>query len=146
LIAPTKKSKELKRLMRDGFARIDHSWGLAPFLTADVRRVISSRLTRVAQGRGRDDVPVSTLELPELKAVLLPALLPRLTELARSYLGEDAELYLNGGTPRATGTTTGVASGSRRGSSSRAWASATTRRRSRWDRTRPSTGRTTRSI
>ena len=104
LIAPTKfpgakKSKELKRLMRDGFARIDRSWGLAPFLTPDVRRVLSSRLTKVAQVRGRDDVPVSTLELPELKAGLLPALLPRLTELARSYLGEDAELYLNGGTP-----------------------------------------------
>lgn len=79
----------VSQLYRDGFVKIDASWGIAPLLTDSLRSSISAKLP-LALGAA----PSSTTDLKDELALLLPHVLPRLTRLAKDYLGEDAELTL----------------------------------------------------
>ena len=106
---------EADQLYRDGFAKIDSSWGLAEVLTERLRDAISSRLhqnVRTEQARFAhalqpgDEPPSTTANLPELVDTLLPHLLPRLGRVARAYLGDDAQVAVKDGGAYDIGRTT----------------------------------------
>ena len=97
----SKLQRMARELERDGFARIDITWGLAPMLmTEGVQTNLSQRLAVLARAGGHhsgllhpdEEAFASTADIRGVPTALVNHVEPLLTELAIMYLGKDAEL------------------------------------------------------